>query len=72
MNTWIFIVAIVAIVMCADTVKKIAKARNSRNTTDKDVEQLSEKIATLEDRIRVLERIVTERNYDLRQKINSL
>ncbi len=72
MNTWVAIVAIVAIVMCAEVCKHFAKARGARRTSDDEVEQMLAKIELLEDRIRVLERIVTEKNYDLKQEINRL
>ncbi len=72
MNTWVAIVAIVAIVMCADVCKRFAKARSAEKASEEEVEQMLAKIQLLEDRIQVLERIVTERNFDLKQKINNL
>ena len=72
MNTFIFIVAIVAIVCTADTIQKIYKARVAKEESDVDNDEAMAKLDRLEERIKVLERIVTEDKYDLRREINSL
>ncbi len=72
MNTFIFIVCIVAIVMTADTIQKIYKARLEKQEKDSVADVSHEKLDALEERIRVLERIVTENKYDLRREINRL
>lgn len=72
MNTFIFIVTIVAIVCTADTIQKIYKARAAKQEPDADADEAMAKLDQLEERIRVLERIVTESKYDLRREINSL
>ncbi len=72
MNTLFFVVCIVAIVCTADTIQKIHKARLAKQETDSDPDEAIAKLDQLEDRIRVLERIVTENRYDLRREINSL
>jgi DNA-directed RNA polymerase sigma subunit (sigma70/sigma32) len=72
MNSWPYIVLIVAIVFTASTIRRISENRNARKDDDPDTEDLLAKIDVLEDRIRVLERIVTERKYDLEREINSL
>ena len=72
MNTFVFIVAIVAIVCTADTIQKIYKARAAKQQPDVDTDETLAKLDQLEDRIKVLERIVTEDKYDLRREINSL
>ena len=72
MNTFVFIVAIVAIVCTADTIQKIYKARAAKQEPDVDADETLAKLDQLEDRIKVLERIVTEDKYDLRREINSL
>lgn len=72
MNTFIFVVTIVAIVCTADTIQKIYKARTAKQESDVDTDEAMAKLDQLEDRIRVLERIVTENKYDLRREINSL
>ncbi len=73
MNTFVFILCIVAIVVGADTIQKIYKVR--ANKQEKDVgtdEEASAKLDQLEERIRVLERIVTESKHDLSREIRNL
>jgi len=73
MNTFVFILCIVAIVVGADTIQKIYKVRASKQ--EKDVgtdEEASAKLDQLEERIRVLERIVTESKHDLSREIKNL
>jgi len=73
MNTFVFILCIVAIVVGADTIQKIYKVRASKQ--EKDVgadEEASAKLDQLEERIRVLERIVTESKHDLSREIRNL
>ncbi len=72
MNTFFFIVCIVAIVMTADTVQKIHKVRSEKKANDVMADDELAKLDQLEERIRVLERIVTESKSDLRREINSL
>jgi len=73
MNTFVFIICIVAIVVGADTIQKIYKVRSSKQ--EKDIatdDEASAKLDQLEERIRVLERIVTESKHDLRREIKDL
>ena len=70
MNIWA-IVTIVAIVICADTMKKISNNKR-RKSDDDELAAALQQVEALEERIRVLERIVTENNFDLRSEINNL
>ena len=72
MNTLFFVVCIVAIVCTADTIQKIYKARLAKQETDVDPDEATAQLDLLEERIRVVERIVTENKYDLKREINSL
>ena len=72
MNTLFFVVCIVAIVMGADTIQKIYKVRAQKKTNDQVADEELAKLDQLEERIRVLERIVTEDKHDLRREISSL
>lgn len=73
MSTWAAIVSIVAIVFGADTIAKLSKNRKSRNkTVDSELQEALAQVQKLEDRIQVLERIVTENKFDLRSEINKL
>jgi len=72
MNTLFFVFCIVAVVVTADTIQKIYKARLAREEKDSVTTLSHEKLDALEERIRVLERIVTENQYDLKREINRL
>ena len=72
MNMWFAIFAIVAVVMIAETIQKVAKAKAQKKTNDSEMEGLLARIDEIEERIRVLERIVTEEKHDLRKEISNL
>jgi hypothetical protein len=73
MNTFVFIICIVAIVVGADTIQKIYKVRSGKREKDTAPdEEASAKLDQLEERIRVLERIVTESKHDLGREIKNL
>lgn len=73
MNTLFYVVCIVAIVFTADTIQKYLKVKNAKNTTpDPELEETLAQIERLEERIRVLERIVTESKHDLGREIDNL
>ena len=72
MNMWFAIVLIVAVVMIAETVQKVARAKAEKRSGDAEVDGMLARIDELEQRIRVLERIVTEDKHDLRREISNL
>ncbi len=72
MNIWLAIVVIVAILACADTLKKNANARAKKALGDAESEELLARIDKLEERVRVLERIVTQEGHSLRREISKL
>ena len=72
MNTLFYIVCIVAIVFTADTIQKYLKVKNQKNESDPELEETLAQIDRLEERIRVLERIVTESRSDLGREIDKL
>mgnify|MGYP001828089076 FL=1 len=73
MNTLFYVVCIVAIVFTADTIQKYLKMKNAeKSAEDPELEETLAQIERLEERIRVLERIVTEHKYDLKQEISKL
>lgn len=71
-GTLVFVLCIVAIYYTAETIQKIIKSRSDRKLSDTEFDDNLAKIELLEERIRVLERIVTEDKRDLRQEINRL
>lgn len=72
MNTLFYVVCIVAIVFTADTIQKYLKMKNKERENDPELEETLAQIERLEERIRVLERIVTEDKADLKSEINRL
>ncbi len=73
MSTLFYVVCIVAIVFTADTIQKYMKMKNEENKQqDPELEETLAQIERLEERIKVLERIVTENKYDLGKEIDNL
>jgi len=73
MNTLFYVVCIVAIVFTADTIQKYMKMKNEeKKQQDPELEETLAQIERLEERIKVLERIVTENKYDLGTEIDNL
>jgi len=73
MNTTMFyVVCIVAVVFAADAYKKYLKMKHEEKQHDPELEESLAKIDMLEERIRVLERIVTESKTDLGREIDNL
>ena len=72
MNTLFYVVWIVAIVMVATTIQKIYKLRLEKKSSNEKTDEELARLDQLEERIRVLERIVTEDKHDLRREINRL
>ncbi len=73
MNTLFYVVCIVAIVFTADTIQKYMKMKNEeKKQQDPELEETLAQIERLEERIKVLERIVTEHKYDLGKEIDNL
>lgn len=71
-GNFFWIVCIVAIVFAAGTYDKYLKAKKEEQTKDPALDESLAKIERLEERIRVLERIVTENKYDLSSEIDRL
>lgn len=71
-GTQVFVLAIIAIVMFANVINTRVKRRSQKAEPDPELEGTFQKIEQLEERIRVLERIVTENRYDLKREIDSL
>ena len=72
MNTLFFVVCIVAIVVAGDTLQKYMKLKQSKQPDNEEMDQTLAEIERLEERIRVLERIVTENKYDLKRESDGL
>jgi len=72
MNTMFYVVCIVAVVFAADSYQKYLKMKHKEKQYDPEFEESLAKIEMLEERIRVLERIVTESRTDLGREIDNL
>lgn len=72
MNSLFFVVWIVAIVCCASVVTEYLKTRAKKEERGVDADETLAQMGVLEERVRVLERIVTESKIDLRKEIDKL
>ncbi len=73
MNTLFYVVCIVAVVFTAQTIQKYMKMKSEeKRAHDPELEETLAQIERLEERIKVLERIVTENKYDLSKEIRNL
>ena len=72
MSTMFYVVCIVAVVFAADSYQKYLKMKRETNKHDPELDESLKKIEMLEERIRVLERIVTESKHDLGREIDRL
>lgn len=71
-SSLIFVLLLVSIVMCAEIIKTWIKRKKSKPEDNTELMETISKIDVLEDRIKVLERIITENRYDLKKEIDSL
>lgn len=72
MNSMFFVLCIIAIVFGAGLIREWMKLKAKKYEQGADAEEYVAKIETLEERIRVLERIVTEKRFDLKGEIDRL
>ena len=72
MNTMFYVFCIVAVVLVADTIQKYLKVKGKKKEEDPELKETLAEIERLEERIRVLERIVTENRFDLGREIDKL
>lgn len=71
-NTFTFVLLLVAIATCGSIIQTYLKQRRVRPENNEELENTLVKIDQLEERIQVLERIVTENRYDLKGEIDAL
>ncbi|MDJ0916373.1 MAG: hypothetical protein QNJ05_01335 [Woeseiaceae bacterium] len=72
MNVFHMVIWIVAIVAIASVLEKYLKVRAKEKSNNEVSDDTLQKMEALEERIQVLERIVTENKFDLRKEINDL
>ncbi len=72
MNTMFFVVCIVAIGCTAGVVSEYLKMRTKKQEGSADIDETLAHMEELEERVRVLEIIVTENKFDLSKEIDKL
>lgn len=72
MQVFEMVLGIVIVVSLAKIFNNYMKYKTSNSETMSDLDQRVNKLEELEERIKVLETIITDQNYDLDQKIKSL
>lgn len=68
----IFVLSLVSIVMTANIIETWLKQRKKPVEIDEDIGETLVKIEQMEERIKVLERIITENRFDLKKEIDAL
>lgn len=71
-SSLVFVLLLVGIVMFAGVIRTYLIQRHREPQDNKELEETLAKIELLEERIRVLERIITENRFDLKKEIDSL
>jgi hypothetical protein len=71
-SSLVFVLLIVGMVMCANVAQTCIKQRKMKPEANEELEETLAKIDLLEERIQVLERIITENRFDLKKEIDSL
>jgi len=72
MSSFVFVICIVAIASAAGLIREYIKASAKKDERGAGVDEALAQIDLLEERVRVLERIVTESKIDLRSEIDRL
>jgi hypothetical protein len=72
MNVFTFVFLTVTVVLCAKLFQTYIESRNRSASESEAADETLLKIDRLEERIQVLERIVTEDRYDLKKRIDNL
>lgn len=72
MNTYVFVLLIVAIGCATGVITEYLKSKRKSEESGGDLSETLAQLDALEERIRVLERIVTENKYDLKKEIDRL
>ena len=72
MNTMAFVVMIVLIACTTSVIMEYLKTQHKKKDSNAEAENAAAQLDALEERIRVLERIVTEKKFDLKREIDKL
>jgi hypothetical protein len=71
-STLFFVFCIVTVALAANIIQTMIKQKKKQPDNNQELEETMAKIELLEERIRVLERIITENRFDLKREIDSL
>lgn len=71
-SSLLFVLMLVSIVMIARLVETWLKEKRTKAESPDELEDTLSKISVLEERVKVLERIITENRFDLKREIDSL
>jgi hypothetical protein len=72
MNPFEFVIAIIALSFIYKLTEAWLRHRTLDRSNDSIRNELSERLAQVEERVRVLERIVTDQRFDLKQQFKDL
>ncbi len=72
MNRYEMVMFIIFIVFATGALKHYLTLRHKTPKLDDDTRERLARVDELEERVQVLEKIVTDRNYDLKQQIRDL
>lgn len=68
----VFVLLILLIVFSSGLIKAWMSRRDDRSMSEEEAEDMLGKIDTLEERIQVLEKIITDNRFDLKREIDRL
>ena len=72
MNLFTFVIVLVTVVLCARLIQVWLEQKKTGSRSADELEQTVAKLDRLEERIQVLERIITENRFDLKKQIDNL
>ena len=71
-STFTFVLMIIFIVLAFQLARTYLENKKTEPPQDDELRETLDKVDQLEERIKVLERIITENRYDLKKEIDSL
>lgn len=71
-GTLFFVLCVIIVVTAGNIITTVIKQKKREPKENEELTDTVAKIDVLEERIRVLERIITENRYDLKKEIDSL
>ena len=72
MSSFEFVLGLLGILFAYKLITIYLEQRSSRESAEKLNNEVAEQLTELEDRVRVLERIVTDQRFDLRKEFEDL